>query len=241
MHETKTSQAACFVTLTYDDKHLPDDENLSLAAWRLFAKRFRKRIGPFRYYHCGEYGENTGRPHYHACIWGHDFAHDRKLYTQTKFGPLWTSPTLEATWGLGFATLGQITFRSAAYVARYCMKRPTKGTAVPKGHVDLETGEIGREPEYATMSRRPGIGTKWLERFQSDVYPSDEVIVDGRSTRPPKFYDGQLELTDPTLFAQLKAKRVAKAQSKREHQTSSRLLAAEKNLNARLKLKKRGF
>ncbi len=79
MHEAQLHENNCFITLTYDNTHLPSDGSLHYKDFQLFIKRLRKKFGNtrIRYYMAGEYGENFGRPHFHACIFGHDF-HDKK-------------------------------------------------------------------------------------------------------------------------------------------------------------------
>lgn len=148
-----------------------------------------------RYYYGGEYGEKYGRPHYHACIFGVDFAD--KIYdhsTDTGFR-LYTSETLKKLWPHGDHLIGELTWESAAYTARYIMKK-INGRRAAEHYLKLdhETGElIQLQPEYNDMSRRPGIAATWLAKFMSDVYPHDHVIVRGHKTRPPRYYDKQLE------------------------------------------------
>ncbi len=194
VHEAQMHERNCFLTLTYDQVHLPVDGSLHVEDWQKFAKRLRKRCGPFRYFHCGEYGELNSRPHYHACVFGMDFGRDRVPVKRERGKTLYTSEVLSETWGLGFATVGSLTWQSAAYVARYVMKKATGPLADMKyTGVDEETGEmVSVKPEYVTMSRRPGVGSKWFEQFASDVYPSDEVVHEGKRYRPPRFYDSKL-------------------------------------------------
>lgn len=229
MHEASTHDKNSFLTLTYDNEHLPSTESLDVTHWQAFAKRCRKRLGPFRFYHCGEYGDRTGRMHLHACIFGLDFSSDRKLFKTTKAGPLYTSVTLTELWQNGHCTIGDLTFDSAAYVARYVMK---KITGPPKdAHyegVDKSTGEvIAIKPEYATMSRNPGIGAAWIKKYLHEVYPADSVIVRGHEATPPKFYDRMLKKLDPKLYEQVISARVTKAQAHLEDQTPDRLETRE--------------
>ncbi len=214
----------CFITLTYDPDHVPKDGSLSLEDWQKFAKRLRREAGPFRFFHCGEYGEVNLRPHYHACIFGLDFVADRGLWKDSGKYPLFRSPMLDRTWGLGFASVGALTFKSAAYVARYVMKKATGDLAVEK------YGD--RRPEYVTMSRRPGIGSKWFERFKSDVYPSDEVVHEGKRYRPPRFYDGLLGADELDVY---KVKRRRALVNRTKELTPERLVVREKCLEASLK------
>lgn len=188
VHEAQMHERNCFLTLTYSPECIPEDGSLRVEDWQRFAKRLRKRLGPFRFFHCGEYGEENFRPHYHAVIFGLDFGEDRVPLKRERGHTLYTSRCLDETWGLGIATIGSVTWQSAAYVARYSLKKVHDEKAEERMlRVDLETGEVVRiRPEYVTMSRRPGIGSKWFEQFASDVYPADEVVHEGKRYRPPE-------------------------------------------------------
>lgn len=223
MHEAQLHEKNSFITLTYDDAHVPSNGSLQVEDFQLFMKRLRKRSsGPIRFFHCGEYGETTGRPHYHACIFGEDFSDDRQLYKTSPRGDrLYNSAHLSHVWGLGHAVIGDLTFESAAYVARYVLKKITGDKA--------DEHYQGRKPEYVTMSRRPGIGARWYERFAGDVYPADNCIMRGRAMMPPPFYDKLLEKTDPALFERIKRKRneSARENAESEDSRSRRLLDRE--------------
>lgn len=203
-----------FITLTYNKEHLPKDASLHVEHWQAFAKRLRKQTGPFRYFHCGEYGDQNHRPHYHACLFGIDFASDRVLLRQTQHSDLYTSPLLQQAWGQGYVTVGNLTYESAAYVARYCMKKLTAP------NIDYQ----GRTPEYVTMSRRPGIGSTWFDQFHNDVYPADEIIHNGRTFRPPRFYDEKLS---EEMLQQIKNNRADKAARSAIDLTPDRLRTRE--------------
>ena len=236
MHESQMHENNCFLTLTYDDANLPDDEGLDVEHWKKFAKRLRKRLGPFRYLHAGEYGDDVGeRPHYHACIMGVDFSGDRRLWT-TKPHPLFTSETLSSLWPQGFSTIGTLTFDSAAYVAQYCMKKINgDGEQAAERYIrtDYETGECWTvRREYATMSKRPALGKRWFEKYSSEVYPEDFVVMKGSKFRPPKYYDDLLEEEDPDLLAHVRAKRFAKVKEQADDLTPERLRITENVLEA---------
>lgn len=143
-----------------------------------------------RFYMCGEYGEKFNRPHFHACLFGIHFS-DRKLYKSLPSGSnIYTSEWLEDLWGKGFASIGDVTFESAAYVARYIMKKVTGGKADWHYQFSDENGEVfWKEPEFNKMSLKPGIGARWLDKFHADVYPADYVVVRGLKMKPPKYYD----------------------------------------------------
>lgn len=225
VHESLMHERNCFVTLTYRDSSLPLDMSLDVSHWQKFAKRVRKELGPFRFFHCGEYGEQSLRPHYHACLFGLDFSEDRIYIKGSDFQRLYTSPTLERLWGYGNVSVGNLDYESAAYVARYCTKKITGELA--EGHYLRynDDGEVWSvRPEYCTMSRRPGIGSTWFDRFMSDVYPSDEVVHKGKKHLPPKYYDGKLPEVELEFY---KAKRRAAAKRRSAELTPERLRVRE--------------
>lgn len=220
MHEASQHEKNCFITLTYDQEHLPPGNTLDVSHWQKFVKRARKKMGSFRYYHCGEYGELLGRPHYHACLFGIDFKEDRYPCGWSRENTLYRSEELEELWTFGFSIIGEMTFRSAAYVARYVMKKVTGRDS------EKEYGE--RKHPYTTMSRRPGLGKTWIDLYGKEVYRYDEVIVNGKKTRPPKYYDGQYEVTNAEQFGQVQVERVRKAALHKADQTPERLVEREK-------------
>lgn len=194
-HEAQLYDLNSFITLTYDDEHLPADYGVHLRHWQLFNYRLRKSLYPkkIRFYACGEYGEQTLRPHYHAIIFNHSFT-PKTLWSKNRGHPLYTSPQLSKLWAYGQSTFGSVTFDSAAYVAAYVTKKITGEPAVAHyTRVHPLSGKIHQvSPEFAVMSRRPGLGQGWLAKFKSDVYPSDEVIINGRPMNPPRAYDKTL-------------------------------------------------
>lgn len=170
-----------FLTLTYNDDNLPADLSLNKRHLQLFMKRLRKRFGnDIRFYAAGEYGDMSLRPHYHIILF--NFYPEDAEAIRLRPVPLFISSTLLKLWPFGYHSFGMVTFDSAAYVARYCTKKITGA--------DADSHYNGRTPEFALMSRRPGIGALWLERFSKDVYPDDFVILrDGLKLKPPKYFD----------------------------------------------------
>lgn len=216
VHEGQMHDDNCFITLTYDPEHLPPGNTLVKSDFQKFMKRLRKELDiPVRYYHCGEYGETTMRPHYHAIIFGWRPI-DPSLFATSGEHPLYESPTLTRIWGLGHCTFGELTFDTAAYTARYVTKKVNGPQADDHyAYTDPETGEVTwRQPEYATMSRRPGIGRPWLEKYGRDTYEKDQVILNGRPLTPPKAYDVAFEHVDPDRLLVVKNKRIERAQSR---------------------------
>lgn len=221
------------MTLTYSNEYLPSDGGLDVTHWQIFIRALRKKMGPVRYFHCGEYGDLHNRPHYHACLFGIDFSSDRKTHSVKDGITTFTSPTLTALWKKGFCLIGDVTFESAAYCARYIMKKVT-GPLADDHYLDKKTGVL-LKPEYTTMSRRPGLGKTWIDQYQKEVYSRDAVITRGHPSRPPKFYDSQYEIFNPEHHDQVKANRVRYAAQHAENNTPDRLFVREKVQAARLK------
>lgn len=189
-----------FATLTYSDEHLPAGGSLRPDDFVGFMKRLRYHMGEGpRYFQCGEYGGQTRRPHHHALLFNLRLP-DLRWYKERDGVPLYTSEFLEETWGLGQCTVGDVTFESAGYVARYTLKKATG-----------EAAAAGLVPEYATMSRKPGIGREFIDKFRRDVYPSDQLVVRGKVCRPPRYYDQVHEKQAPSVMERIKQRRRGQA------------------------------
>ena len=237
MHEARMHDQNSFITLTYDEDHLPLDGSLVLPHWQNFMKKLRHVAAEFtdqklKFFHCGEYGEQFKRPHYHALIFGFDFA-DRRLWKVSNDITVYTSAALDALWGQGFCTVGDVTWESAAYCARYTLKKvngplekkPSKKTGLlPYERIHRFTGEVIEvEKEYCTMSRRPGLGAKFYADFGADIYPHDECIVNGQKTRPPRYYDNLYERDDPVDMERIREERIRVMQAFMPDNTRARL------------------
>lgn len=243
LHESKEHRMNCFITLTYADEHLPPRESLQHRDFQLFMKRLRNTGVKPRYYMCGEYGETTGRPHYHAILFGHDFA-DKKNPKKTKQGhSLYESPQLTELWGKGKTWIGACTPDSCGYVARYITKK-VRGEAAPLYYtrVNKETGELEPiEHEYARMSLKPGIGATFYEKYKGEIHNQDSVIVKQQKRKVPRYYDKQLEKFDPFSLEELKFLRSEKAQTRAADSTPDRLLVREEFKKERTKSLLRNF
>jgi hypothetical protein len=233
VNEASLYEDNCFLTLTFSPEYLKKRKNpwsLDVRDYQLFMKRLRKKYGKnIRFFHCGEYGEKNRRPHYHAIIFNFDFP-DKKLWKIVNENRLYISDDLSSLWPFGFSTIGDVTFESAAYVARYITKKVT-GEAAKDHYIwcDEETGEAHPlKPEYTTMSRRPGIGKEWFDKYRNDVYPSDFITMNGKKIRPPKYYDKIMEATRPYEFEEIKEKRIENAKKHYENNTYERLAIREK-------------
>ena len=203
-HEAYMYDQNCFITLTYDEKHLPEGGVLVKKHFQDFMKRLRKHFTGriIRFYGCGEYGEKNLRPHYHIILFNLDFD-DKRLYKHGDF-PLFNSDTLSRLWPMGHAVIAGFSFESAAYVARYCCKKITGSAA--------ESHYNGRPPEWSLQSNRPGIGAPFFYRFYEDIVNHDKVVArGGRMSRPPRYYDKLLSGCDLELLERNKISRIENA------------------------------
>lgn len=259
MHEAKTHDQSCFLTLTFDDANVPADYSVRLRDVQLFMKKLRKRAKcAVRFFACGEYGDEGGRPHYHLLIFGFDFP-DKKLWAVRQGNRNYKSEMLAELWPYGLSEVSDVTFKSAGYVARYCVKKINGGRADDHyTRVSPVDGAVYRvAPEFATMSVKPGIGATWFDKFSDDAFPSDFIVVDGRKKRPPRYYLRKLEQQRPAPTAKpgqilsapksaaekilRERKRRAAAPEVRWNATPERLKVREQVAEARLSRLKRSL
>lgn len=254
VHESMMNEKNCFITLTYNDENMPADKSLRPKDFVNFMKRLRKMYGPgIKYYHAGEYGstcdvcglskifhkdvrghsyvDGLGRPHHHACLFGIDF--EDKAFFQEKAGNrLYTSEILFKLWHYkGHCIIGDVTFDSAAYVARYITKKIFGKKA--------ESHYRGKYKEYTTMSK--GIGKSWFEKYGKSVFRDDNVVINKKRVKPPKYYDLLMEEENPRHVAKIKNKRLQEAEKSEDFGNSKRLRVKEKVKRASIKNLKRGY
>lgn len=155
MHENRFHEHSVFLTLTYDEAHLPSDGSVHKEDVQNFMKRLRNHKKDIRFFACGEYGEKYSRPHYHLIIFGlsmNDPLFKGKVYDRKSKGYYLLSPL----WKNGNMYIGDVTYSSCRYVASYVNKKQFG----KKGKDFYEKNKI--EPEFTLMSRRPGIGTEFV-------------------------------------------------------------------------------
>lgn len=263
LHEASLHSHSCFLTLTYGDANLPDNGSLDPTALQLFMKRLRSSLsaaidpapqvqgsqapwGRVRYFACGEYGRDLSRPHYHVLLFGYDFP-DKVFVKKSGEFVLYSSASLTALWPFGFSWIGDVSPASAAYVAGYVHKKQYGRNADFKyQRVDSSTGEVlaTLEPEFVRMSRRPGLGKAWFDKFRKEVYPDEgisAVSFGGRLVRPPRFYDQALEKVDPARFEVLQFDREVEGLKRKDDYWTPRLRAREAVARARLSLSTRRY
>ena len=253
---TYRSKAQCTKNQLDEKLHIPEDWNLSVpireagkqteaSHFQLFMKRLRKRYKQkIKYFMCGEYGAickhginldqvgcplcNVGRPHYHACLFNVEF-NDLEPYASRDGVTRYTSKTLEGLWKYGFVDVGKLEYQSAAYVARYCLKKVT-GVNAEEHYQSIDyKGEVTKlNPEYATMSN--GIGEGWYEKYKDDVFPSDEVPVPGHGIikKVPRYYEEKYKESDPFDYEEVKNKRQIFRRENADEYEPDRLMAKYK-------------
>lgn len=181
-HESSLHKQNSFVTLTYADA----PERLIKEDLQKFFKRLRHKFD-FRYFACGEYGETTNRPHYHAVIFGQDFRDSGDGVVNIN-DQLYTNSVLQEAWGHGQVAVADVTMATCCYVAGYVHKK------------------IGDEDTFTVMSRRPGIGSEWLAKYKDDLIRTGSVTVEGKEYPVPLRYLQWYE----SDFQYLKAERAAR-------------------------------
>jgi hypothetical protein len=254
MHEAQMHKRNSYITLTYSPENTPEYGNLRYKDFQDFLKRLREKMNypDMKYFVCGEYGESLkhskngkfGHPHYHACLFGVDYD-DKELFKVEKGNALYKSKTLTDLWGLGHATTGEVTYASAAYVARYVMKKqkgakskepdPLTGLTAYEVAMNPETGEVIRlKPEFTRQStggrlRTGGIGKKWYDRFKSDL-EKDFITHNGTKMKIPKYYDVLRARDNPDKMEVVKETRSEKARIAHPGipEKASRRIAGEK-------------
>lgn len=248
MLELRYHEKACFITLTYNDENLPkssyvdsngeikDSFTLVKADFQKFMKRLRKFYQPkeIRYFACGEYGGKTHRPHYHAILFGIDFAEDRQIHSFNDGYVNYRSDTLERIWPFGFSMICDVNWNTCAYVSRYCTKKK-----YGKQNIYYQTFNI--EPEFNLMSRRPGIASKYFEDHGDEVYINQEIFLmnnkGGLKVRPPAYFDRLYDINHPNEMEKIKEARKEMA----ENANRLKLMNTNLNLFELLELEEKAF
>lgn len=265
MLELQYHEHAWFVTLTYNDLHVPrrnyvDPETgevcealtLYKRDFQLFMKRLRKKAGEdnkLRFFMAGEYGERFSRPHYHAIIFGLPLD-DLTPYRRSEIGhQYYNSEFVQSAWrdadgnDIGYAVVAPVTWETCAYTARYVMKKL-------KGAEALFYDDHAMEEPFTLMSRKPGIAYQYFQDHP-DLYENDHIHIStekgGRSFKPPRYYDNLFDLDHPEELAEIKAIRQKTAEdaiklklSKTDLSYLEMLAVEEQALHNKIKSLKRG-
>lgn len=238
-HESQFyEKKCCFLTLTLDRNHPQFDEMapdgslrrnvyavdeetgktiiVSKGCIQIFISKLRSLLRSSKYgnpkisyFGCGEYGKKLNNPHYHILLFGFDFP-DKKLWKVSSAGSsLFRCSFLEEVWPYGFSTIGDVDFRSAAYVARYALKKVSKS----ENPYQYYKHYAGRVPEFTCMTK--GLGSKWFDKYGENLYSEEKdfLVVPGKGRfskqKPPRFYDKLLKRKSPEIYEKIKARRKA--------------------------------
>jgi len=249
MNEAQLYQDNMFITLTYDDDHLPIDESINVNHFQTFMKKYRNSLNTrvynlhtgrnnnitlikdrIRFFHCGEYGEDDRRPHYHAIIFNHQFG-DLTKWKENLF----LSEKLKSIWQNGFISIGNVTIERAQYVAKYIIKKITgKHAQEHYSHITRYGEEVSLTPEYITMSRRPGIGSRCYDKYQDDIFPSNFITFKGVKMSAPKYYSNKLKEDNPHEYEKLIRRKKLEFKKRIKDNTPARLLVREQCAKARI-------
>lgn len=239
LHESYSHEQNSFLTLTVDQEHAQavfPGGSLCYPPFQKFIRAFRKKLKKkVRFFMCGEYGERFSRPHYHSVIFGwFPTEEDRTLYKDTQAGPLYTSRLISGLWENGFHTVGRFDISCALYVAGYVNKKIN-------GKLK-EQWYQGREPEFAKMSLKPGLGEGFYKSFTGDMYRKDGITLRGGAVVPiPRYYDKLHERYHPSHMAKVKLKRMEPNPQRDWNNTPDRLAVREEVHKARLARRNRSF
>lgn len=196
MLEAKKYKNNAFITLTYNDANLPEGASLRKRDFQNFMKRLRKQLARsdilIRFFACGEYGSHTGRPHYHAIIFGFNFDDKYFFSTDNKGNKLYRSPLLEKCWIFGFSSVGELSFDTAKYCAKY---------------MQVDYRLLGKkEPQFTLMSRRPGLA---LDCIPKTVFRDGYLYYEGKRIYAPKAFLRVVKNEFPAIYDIIKYKRLS--------------------------------
>lgn len=224
MLETKEHKDNYFITLTYDDEHLPKGNGIDTETGELyetetlkpkdmqdFMKRLRShylrkyKVENIRFYGCGEYGEKYGRPHYHLIVFGLPIFDLKPDHKSKKGNMNYTSKEIQELWGKGLIAIGTVTWDSCAYTARYIIKKQVGEYA------DELYKVIGKEKEFVRMSRRPGIAKNFYEQNKNKIYNTDEIFISTnkgvQKIKPARYYDKLFDIDNHAEMEKIKKAR----------------------------------
>lgn len=231
MHEAQLYDSNLFLTLDYAPEHLPKSLSLEYSDFQGFMRRLRKVVHgvteapngkrPIRFFCSGEYGEQYGRPHWHAILFNAHFSDSVRYVNGTS-----RSSLAESLWKFGRVVIGEVTPESAAYVAGYTLSK-VYGHAAAEHYedvVNVQTGEVSsRRAPFCAMSLKPGIGAWWYEKYGGDLFPHDYAVSDGRRYKVPSYYWRKFqEGGDPLTVEDVANGRYEKALERKEDSTERR-------------------
>lgn len=212
-----------FITLTYDDQNLPRSKDvegnevftLFPRDLELFVKRLRKQQSYYhdnkiRFYAVGEYGTLHHRPHYHLIVFGLHLDDVKEAGKNKQGRMLHDSLTINDLWGNGLTEVDLMDWKSAAYCARYTVKKLGK----------LESDfyrNSGLIPEFSRMSNKPGLASAFYDENADRIYSEDRVVIPVaggiRTVKPSGYFDRLYDDVYPEQMKEIKANRQSVAEN----------------------------
>lgn len=245
MHEASLHEDNVFITLTYDEAHLPENGSLDHSHFQGFMKRLRqfserRRGRKFKFLMSGEYGAVSDRPHYHAILFDFSFPDGKYFRTTAKGHKVFKSEILDAHWKMGLTEFGSVTHDSAGYVAKYCVKKLTGEQADGRyNFMDFERNVVCRRPEYGMRSN--GLGKSWLYAYRRDILVNDTVFAkNARQIKPPRYYDKVLREEFSSEFEILHRRRMSGIRGRESDNSWNRYRSAEAITRAQLSQRPQG-
>ena len=247
-HEHKDNQ---FITLTYADEYLTKNPGVDVETGELteiatlmpeeltkFMKDLRRYYkyhynhDNIRFYACGEYGSLYQRPHFHIICFNLPVFDKEYLFSNENHDKIYTSEIIGQIWGKGHVTIGDVTWNSAAYTARYVMKK-LKGPEAKELYK-----KMGKVPEFVRMSRKEGIARKYYEDNKDKIYENDEIILTNKKgtaqvVKPCKYYDKLYDIDNHEFMEKLKARRADEAKEAMRLQLEKTSLNLEEYLKVK--------
>lgn len=203
-HEIACHSENCFLTLTYDESHLPSIFVVK-AEFQKFMKRLRKLTkSPLRYMVSHEYGSKTFRPHHHAIIFGYNPKSQSYLKTTSKGERLFTSEEISKLWKNGFHSIGTANEKTAYYIASYSLKG--KKHTLP----DPETGELVAVSDCMDCSKRPAIGYNFFTENYQQMIDTQQIL--------PRYYIKKLKDLNPQMHEHYENDRSFKLKTRSSHE-----------------------
>ena len=251
MLESQYHESSYFVTLTYDDLHVPKsyypdpDTGEAIPSLTLvkkdfqgFIKRLRRRLEylkrpQIRFYGCGEYGSTTHRPHYHIIIFGLCLDDLEPLKVSSQGFPYYRSNLIEQCWPFGYSMVCDVSWDTCAYVARYVTKKWT-------GDYKDFYESFNLLPEFSLMSLKPGIARRYFDEHKEDIYQFDELFLNctdgGKTVQPCSYFDKLYDLENPDLMHAVKERRKKRGEERQKIVQSNTTLTLDEQLEARQRL-----
>ena len=246
MLEAKNYKYNAFITLTYNEENVRHTEGINIETGETVDRltlhpeditKFMKDLRRYWKYHynednikfylCGEYGETTGRPHYHIIAFNLHIRDLEPFFINKNKDQIYLSETINKIWKMGQTSIGEVTWQSCSYTARYVMKKL-------KGKDSKEIYELlGIIPEFVRMSRNPGIGRSYFEKNKAEIYQTDELFIeDGKgkvlTLKPVKYFDRLFDLDSPEAMQAIKLQRKKNAIiSEKNRETKTNLTKKE--------------